>query len=427
MNRVLSWLVPAMLLAVTGAAAAQSDSDAATAVREHIENNFAIDALAADAVIYDNAYGITYTGADAYAEAYSPFYAEAYTVTVDDLTEYGNNVVASFTFEAEAYPGPVAYTGVYEYNPDADAIQTVTYHYDNAALIAGNFTPPIDLTRLYGNNERLLEQIENTPEAFFGRTVTVTGFISRVTDAGDYVVADREYFDTNPARFLVVGSNDSFFADQGIDAAEGQRVRVTGILTPPESAALEAVAGYEISRSDFIGVARDDFGLVAVYVEVLPPFEDQDYAATADGGRDGRAVSEIYGITPGEVEGLESNTDAYYGITLTVDGTITEIITPNSFVITNTAPFDVAPDSLVVYYGDIAAGNTRLEISEGTLVRVTGTFTDFNREILEVGQGYGIADRDVPSFTGEVHGVRAKRIQVAYSQTTPALFNYDYD
>lgn len=398
-KRITSLLI-VLLLAFASIAAAQ-DGDPLETVESYIESGFDVQYVADDVVVYDNAYAVTYEGLPEYQSRFAPFYRpdviSDYNVEITETYNYGNQVVADIVYSPAGVDVPITMTGVYEV--EDGVITGVNYYYDPTPFVDTYAYEPVPSEfNFFGNEEEMVERIEDNPLDYLGELVTVSGYVEEIVSEDAFTLRDTEPFDLTPAAFMVAGGSENFYTDHNIDINLGQQVQVTGTLVPLDPVAIEAEAGYPVDALTFERFNDDSFGLVASYINVLNPvggFENAQMIAEPDAGEN------LFGMPEETVELIEDDPDEFYGETVTVSGEIETIVTEDGFLMQDTEPFDLTPADFVVVdpTGDIFEEFDFTPV-QGMRVQVTGTLYDFDLGELEGRMTWGFAETGFAEFTG---------------------------
>lgn len=406
MKRFIYLLSLLLLLIMPGTVLAQANADDVEAVRQFIQDNFDAQYLLEDAVFYDNAYGITYEGADEIQQGVSPFYDRElfgdYDIEITDISSPNpGRVVAEMRYNPEGAQSPLDVRGVFTL-----ANQQIVYaklYYDPTVLISEyDYQPPADANNRYGLTESMIEEIEANPTSYYGETVTVAGLIEDFISGDALVLQDTAPFDFSPGTFVVVGNEDNFFENTPADVA--QQVQITGTLTQLDTDAINEATGYEPNLGDLSTFGEDSFALVATDIETANPLGGIENAPLL-GTR----------LVPDTIEEPDVTIDpsTYFGDILTLNGTITEITSPSTFVMEDTFPQDLTGGDIVVYTEAESFEAMNVEIEAGMMVRVTGQFLGMDVETIEGELGREIDTALLGDFDEDDYAVIASSVYQA--------------
>lgn len=287
MKRLLPLLVTIALL-VTGTAYAQDSSlTDIEAVHEFIQNDFDTEYMIEDAVIYDNAYGISYEGADEIQTGIAPFYNRElfgdYAIEIESLTSpQPGRVIAQLNYTPDGAQSSIDIGGVFTL-----ANQRIVYavlDYDPTVLISEyGYLPPSDATEPDEEIMALLDSFENAPlsgtrlvpadgyelpdvevepSTYFGSILTLNGTIIEITSPGTFIMEDTFPQDLTGGD-IVVYANDDTFEGMNVTVEEGQLVRVTGSFLGMDEATIERELAREIDPDHLGDFGGDDYAVLA--------------------------------------------------------------------------------------------------------------------------------------------------------------------
>lgn len=244
-------------------------------------------------------------------------------------------------------------TGTFTYFDEAQLESTLGYdiddttaaNYDTAdhAIVASSIALLSQAD--YAAAAATLDDVIDNPDAWFGQTVTVAGYIDEDTNLamGNFVIRDDDVLDQD--RAVVLSTTDAQAAIPTGTLVEtwsvGDRVTVTGTVRPFVIADLEAELGYDIDDTLYEGY-EDLPAIVATSVEATA---ETDFTEDTLLGTEGALGDDTVGTTLGDdnvgvfdtsiyndypvsdasLDDVIDNPSAYYGQIVNVNGTVSEL------------------------------------------------------------------------------------------------------
>jgi hypothetical protein len=226
-----------------------------------------------------------------------------------------------------------------------------------------------------------IERIASEPEAFYGRSVTVTGDVAEVLGPRSFVVEDDNLL--VDATIPVVSAAPLLDDGQPIeaDAIVSENVRVTGTVHQFNIAAFEDRLGLDLDDARWAEWAGRP-AIIARSVVLRPPFPiPQDVT----------------------VEQIAENPHTYYGEFVTVTGTVGEYVGSDLRAFTLEDDDLLGADQvLIVSPRSLAADDPSSppRAAEGDVVRLIGRVREFDQLRFEQDLGYGLDSRVFGRWVG---------------------------
>ncbi|MEQ8674889.1 MAG: hypothetical protein RLP44_28310 [Aggregatilineales bacterium] len=227
--------------------------------------------------------------------------------------------------------------------------------------------------------------LDENPDEYFGEVVTVEGVVD-IVSPNAFVLSQTEPFDLSPDSLLTFPATDGSF---GIDINNGQRVRVTGVFNQYDLVAMEAAIQMDLDDNALAQFSPDDYTLTASAVEILETTGRMRLM-------DSVAVGEFM-----------ADPTTYFDETVTVEGVV-DIVSPNVFVLNQTEPFDLAPESVLIFPG--ADNEFGIDINNGARVRVQGTFNAYDLPALEASVGFDYDDSAFGAYDSSDYALVADNV-----------------
>jgi len=362
-------------------------------------NNFDETLLADDAVVYDDAYAVTYDDVDMYTDN-APFYQDWWQdveVTVENIEQtVENQFRTAFNINLPDIEEPVAVEGFFHVDEEG-MIDDIDYYYDETIFADTYDYEPVGVEGFTLDfNQEMVERLEDNPTEYYGESVTVRGNVETILDSRSFILQDMEPFDLTPAEFLVVAGDENMFSIDNTNINVGQTVVVTGVLRQIEFADLTEEIGWDADDS-VLGIFSndtDEFQLIASNVEITDEADstltnaventfgenESELEDAADEEVDMSAVSSDYfGLDRETAELVEDNPEVFYGQTVTIQGVIENIVADGvGLRVQNRELFDFTPPTFLVMDVDENV-YADMDLEEGDEVEITGMLQPFER------------------------------------------------
>jgi len=380
---VALFLIAILSMTVMGIGAQDDVATDQTAVVEDYLANFDETLIADDAVIYDDAYGVTYDGVDNFMTN-APWYQEWWQdaeLAVENIEQTVENQFRStFNVNLPDLENPIQMDGIFHVDENGQIDDIDLFYEEGIFADTYDYAPVGTEGFLFDFNDEMVERLEDNPTEYYGESVTVRGVVENTLDNRSFMLQDMEPFDLTPAEFLVIAGNDGMFNEMDIN--EGQRVIVTGVLRQTEFEDLSEEIGWDADDS-ILGIFQndtDEFQLLASNVRIVTPAET-DMAAGEDAtALEQTVTSDYFGLDSETAELVEDNPEVFYGETVTVRGVIENITEDGvGLRVQNREPFDFTPPTFfVVDVEETVYADMNLE--EGDEVEVTGLLQPFEQQ-----------------------------------------------
>jgi len=230
-----------------------------------------------------------------------------------------------------------------------------------------------------------------------GNIVTVEGVVQEIINAESFLMQQTEPFDFSPSEVVVFNDDSDPFAT---DVNVGTTVEVTGRVTELVMNDVSADIDYNLDTTVYDAYNPDDYAIVASLV--TDPITD--------------VMAGDFDYDPTLAFEIQNNPTPYIGDTFTVEGYVSNILGPYSFELTETEPFNLSPDALIILNDDTEPFAT--DVNMGRHVRVTGQFQDFDLMTVDQFTDYSLDPNVYTSYGIDDYALVAELVTATGARTT---------
>lgn len=288
---------------------------------------------------------------------------------------------------------------------DVDTAVYTDFDATDYAVVADLVTDPGMLPEAgdYAYDPDLAAEVQENPAAFVGETFTAEGYVGEILDPYTFTLEDTTPFQFTPGEFIVVNDDTLPFE---VDVNVGRRVRVTGELRAYDYLDINALTDYELDPETFEFYDTGDFVLVAEAVTQVRAYTPAQLDAVTS------ASSDVV-TTDATMDEVEDDPLAYLGMTLSLEGEIEDIYSPNSFLLEEDEFFDLDPMQIPVFAEEpvnYPPGGTDPLAFDDELYLVTGEIVAFDLFDIEAELGFDFDDESYLGFDADDIAIIATQV-----------------